>query len=153
MLFRSGKTTVFNYLTGSHRRVGNWGGVTVEKLEGIVEHNGYEITFVDLPGTYSLTAYSIEEIIARNFIVEEKPDIIVDIIDAGNLERNLSLAIQMIEMKEKFIFVLNMADMAKKQGLNINSSMLATLLGGPGVVTIESGGIGANAIVDEVVEV
>lgn len=149
----SGKTTIFNHLTGSRQKVGNWGGVTVEKVEGTVEHKGYEITFVDLPGTYSLTAYSIEEIIARNFIVDEKPDVIIDIIDAGNLERNLYLAVQMIEMKGKFIFVLNMADMAKKQGLKIDGDKLATLLGGPVVFTIGNRGIGVDVILDKVVEV
>ena len=149
----SGKTTIFNHLTGSHQKVGNWGGVTVEKVEGVVEHKGYEISFVDLPGTYSLTAYSIEEIIARNFIVDEKPDVIIDIIDAGNLERNLYLAIQMIEMKGKFIFVLNMADMAKKQGLRINGDKLATLLGGPVIFTVGNRGIGVDVILDKVIEV
>lgn len=149
----SGKTSIFNHLTGSHQKVGNWGGVTVEKVEGTVEHKGYEITFVDLPGTYSLTAYSIEEIIARNFIVDEKPDVIVDILDAGNLERNLYLAVQMIEMKGKFIFVLNMADMAKKQGVKIDGDKLATLLGGPVIFTVGNRGIGVDVILDKVVEV
>lgn len=149
----SGKTTIFNHLTGSHQKVGNWGGVTVEKVEGTVEHRGYEIVFVDLPGTYSLTAYSLEEIIARNFIVDEKPDVIVDIIDAGNLERNLYLAVQLIEMKGKFIFVLNMADMAKKQGLIIDGDKLATLLGGPVIFTVGNKGIGIDEILDKVVDV
>ena len=149
----SGKTTIFNHLTGSHQKVGNWGGVTVEKIEGTVEYKGYEITFVDLPGTYSLTAYSIEEIIARNFIVDEKPDVIIDIIDAGNLERNLYLAVQMIEMKGKFIFVLNMADMAKKQGLKIDGNILSTLLGGPIIFTVGNKGIGVDVILDKVIDV
>ncbi len=149
----SGKTTIFNELTGSRQKVGNWGGVTVEKKEGIVEHKGYRITFVDLPGTYSLTAYSLEEIIARNFIVEEKPDVVIDVIDAGNLERNLYLAVQMIEMGGKIIFVLNMADMAEKQGLVINNEKLATLLGGPVVFTVGHRGRGITQILDEVVKV
>ncbi len=149
----SGKTTIFNFLTGSHQKVGNWGGVTVEKVEGTVEHRGYEIVFVDLPGTYSLTAYSIEEIIARNFIVDEKPDVIIDIIDAGNLERNLYLAVQLIEMKGKFIFVLNMADMARKQGLIIDGEKLATLLGGPVIFTVGNKGVGIEKILDKVVDV
>jgi len=116
----SGKTTIFNELTGSRQKVGNWGGVTVEKKEGRVDCGGYSIVFVDLPGTYSLSAYSMEEIIARNFIVYEKPDVVIDIIDAGNLERNLYLAVQMIEMGGKNIFVLNMADMAEKKGIDTN---------------------------------
>jgi ferrous iron transport protein B len=149
----SGKTTIFNELTGSRQRVGNWGGVTVEKKEGIVEHREYRIVFVDLPGTYSLTAYSLEEIIARNFIVNEKPDVVVDVIDAGNLERNLYLAVQLIEMGGKFVFVLNMADMAEKQGLLIHREKLATLLGGPVVFTIGHRGKGITELLDEVVKV
>ncbi len=149
----SGKTTIFNYLTGSHQRVGNWGGVTVEKIEGSVEHRGYEIVFVDLPGTYSLTAYSMEEIIARDFIVEDKPDVVVDILDASNLERNMYLAVQMIEMKGRFIFVLNMADMAEKQGIKIDAERLSTLIGGPVIFTVGNKGIGVKDILDKVVEV
>ncbi len=149
----SGKTTVFNELTGSRQKVGNWGGVTVEKKEGIVEYGGYTITFVDLPGTYSMTAYSLEEIIARNFIMDDKPDVVIDIIDAGNLERNLYLAVQLIEMGGKFIFVLNMADMAEKQGLVIDSEKLATLLGGPVVFTVGNRGKGIRQLLDEVIRV
>jgi len=149
----SGKTTIFNEITGSRQKVGNWSGVTVEKIEGSVNYNGYHMVFVDLPGTYSLTAYSIEEIIARNFIVDEKPDVVIDIIDAGNLERNLYLAVQMIEMGGNFIFVLNMADMAKKQGLIIDAQKLASFLGGPVLFTVGNRGIGIRAILDEVIEV
>ncbi len=149
----SGKTTIFNALTGSRQKVGNWGGVTVEKKEGIVEHKGYSIVFVDLPGTYSMSAYSLEEIIARNFIVDEKPDVVIDIIDAGNLERNLYLAVQLIEMGGKFIFVLNMADMAEKQGLMIDNDKLATLIGGPVIFTVGNRGKGIKEILDKVVEV
>ncbi len=149
----SGKTTIFNELTGSRQKVGNWSGVTVEKIEGTVNYNGYHIVFVDLPGTYSLTAYSIEEIIARNFIVEEKPDVAIDIIDAGNLERNLYLAVQMIELGGNFIFVLNMADMAKKQGLIIDADKLGSFLGGPVLFTVGNRGIGVKAILDGVIDV
>jgi len=91
----SGKTTVFNNLTGSHQHVGNWPGVTVEKKEGSCSYQGYNVRVVDLPGVYSLTAYSPDEVVARNFIVEEKPDAVVDIVDASNLERNLYLAVQL----------------------------------------------------------
>jgi ferrous iron transport protein B len=149
----SGKTTIFNELTGSRQKVGNWSGVTVEKIEGTVNYNGYHIVFVDLPGTYSLTAYSIEEIIARNFIVEEKPDVVIDIIDAGNLERNLYLAIQMIELGGNFIFVLNMADMSRKQGLVIDADKLGSFLGGPVLFTVGNRGIGVKAILDGVIDV
>lgn len=149
----SGKTTIFNKLTGSRQKVGNWGGVTVEKKEGSVKYNGYQIIFIDLPGTYSLTAYSLEEIIARNFIVDEKPDVVIDIIDAGNLERNLYLAVQMIEMGGNFIFVLNMADIADKQGLVIDADKLGSFLGGPVVFTVGNRGIGVKSILDKVIEV
>jgi len=149
----SGKTTIFNALTGSRQRVGNWSGVTVEKKEGKVSYKGYEIVFVDLPGTYSLTAYSLEEIIARNFIVYEKPDVILDVIDAGNLERNLYLAVQLIEMGGKLIFALNMADMAEKQGLAIDTDKLETLLGGPVIFTVGNKGTGVKDILEKAVRV
>ena len=91
----SGKTTVFNNLTGAHQHVGNWPGVTIEKKEGSYHYQGYSVKVVDLPGVYSLTAYSLDEVIARNFIVEGKPDVVVDIVDASNLERNLYLTVQL----------------------------------------------------------
>ena len=91
----SGKTTIFNNLTGAKQHVGNYPGVTVERKEGYSRYDGHEIMFVDLPGTYSLTAYSAEELVARNFIVDEKPDVVVDIIDSSNLERNLYLTVQL----------------------------------------------------------
>jgi ferrous iron transport protein B len=149
----SGKTTIFNELTGSRQKVGNWGGVTVEKIEGSVNYNGYGIVFVDLPGTYSLSAYSLEEIIARNFIVDEKPDVVVDILDAGNLERNLYLAVQLIELGGRFIFVLNMADMASRQGLVIDPGKISAFLGGPVLFTVGNRGVGVKAILDKVVEI
>ncbi|UCB45626.1 MAG: ferrous iron transport protein B [Spirochaetota bacterium] len=149
----SGKTTIFNELTGSRQKVGNWGGVTVEKIEGNVNYNGYSIVFVDLPGTYSLSAYSLEEIIARNYIVDNKPDVVIDIIDAGSLERNLYLAVQMIELGGKFIFVLNMADMAEKQGLVIDPEKISAFLGGPVLFTVGNRGIGVQAILEKVVEI
>ncbi|HEB33385.1 MAG TPA: ferrous iron transport protein B, partial [Spirochaetes bacterium] len=149
----SGKTTIFNELTGSRQKVGNWGGVTVEKKEGVVDYGGYSIVFVDLPGTYSLSAYSMEEIIARNFIVYETPDVVIDIIDAGNLERNLYLAVQMIEMGQKNIFVLNMADMAGKKGIDIDREKLGSLLGGPVIFTVGNRGVGISEILETVIHV
>jgi len=106
----SGKTTVFNNLTGTRQKVGNWPGVTVEKKEGHVSRNGYDLTIVDLPGTYSLTPFSIEEVVARNFLLDERPDVVIDIIDASNLERSLYLATQIRELDCKVLFALNMAD-------------------------------------------
>ncbi len=104
----SGKSTVFNNLTGAHQHVGNYPGVTVEKKEGYLKYKDYQITVVDLPGTYSLTAYSLDEVVARNFILEEKPDIVVDVIDSSNLERNLYLACQFMEMGIPLILAFNM---------------------------------------------
>jgi small GTP-binding protein len=92
----SGKTTIFNNITGAHQSVGNWPGVTVEKKSGLVKYKDREIEVVDLPGIYSLTAYSMEEIVARNFLINEKPDVVIDIVDAANLERNLYLAVQFL---------------------------------------------------------
>ncbi len=127
----AGKTTIFNNLTGTRQKVGNWPGVTVEKKEGHLTTNGYTLTVVDLPGTYSLTAYSIEEIVARNFILDEKPDVVVDVIDASNLERNLYLATQLRELDTKVIFVLNMEDVARQRGAQIDGDKLAELLDVP----------------------
>ena len=94
----SGKTTIFNNLTGTRQKVGNWPGVTVEKKEGAIKYAGYDLKIIDLPGTYSLTPFSIEEIVARDYILEERPDVVIDIIDASNLERSLYLATQLREI-------------------------------------------------------
>ena len=103
----SGKTTVFNNLTGARQYVGNWPGVTVEKREGSLTFEGRRVKVVDLPGVYSLTAYSLDEVIARNFIVEGKPDVVVDVVDASNLERNLYLSMQLLEMDAKMVMAVH----------------------------------------------
>jgi len=149
----SGKTTIFNNLTGTRQHVGNWPGVTVEKKVGTVIHNGHRLRVVDLPGTYSLTAYSIEEIVARRFLVDSKPDVVVDIIDASNLERNLYLATQLIEMGVKLILALNMADVAQARGHQIDADSLGTLLGVPVVFTIGTKNQGMKDLLDKVLEV
>jgi len=149
----SGKTTIFNNLTGTRQHVGNWPGVTVEKKVGTVVHNGYRLRVVDLPGTYSLTAYSIEEIVARRFLVDEKPDVVVDIVDASNLERNLYLATQLIELGLKLILVLNMADVAQSRGHQIDAGSLGKLLGVPVVFTVGTKNVGMKDLLDRVVEV
>jgi len=127
----SGKTTVFNNLTGAHQHVGNYPGVTVEKKAGRRQYSGLDIKIIDLPGTYSLTAYSIEEMVARNFIIEDKPDIVVDIIDASNLERNLYLATQLMELDVPLVLVFNMSDIAHQRGIEFNLKYLSELLGTP----------------------
>lgn len=148
----SGKTTIYNALTGARQHIGNYPGVTVEKKESAVEHNGIKIKFVDLPGTYSLTAYSVEETVARNFIIEEKPDAVVDIIDSSNLERNLYLAVQLMELRVPLVLVFNMADMAKNMGLKIDTAHLSKLLGAPIVEAVGSKGDGIKNILEKAIE-
>jgi ferrous iron transport protein B len=149
----SGKTTIFNNLTGTRQHVGNWPGVTVEKKEGTILHSGHHLRIVDLPGTYSLTAYSVEEIIARRFLVDQKPDVVVDIVDASNLERNLYLATQLIELGVKVVLVLNMADVAHARGYQIDSETLGTLLGVPVVFTVGKRNEGTTELLNRVVQV
>jgi len=149
----SGKSTIFNNLTGTRQKIGNWPGVTVEKKEGHVAANGYDLTIVDLPGTYSLTAYSIEEIVARNFILDEKPDVVVNVIDASNLERNLYLATQLRELDTKVIFVLNMADVARERGAKIDRDKLSTLLDVPVVFTVGNRNEGTQDLLQAIISV
>lgn len=132
----SGKTTVFNNLTGARQHVGNYPGVTVEKKEGYRRFKDYELAIIDLPGTYSLTAYSPEEVVARNFVVQDKPDVVIDILDASNLERNLYLATQLLELEMPMVLALNMADVAESWGIKINDGLLAQRLGIPVVRTV-----------------
>jgi len=149
----SGKTTLFNELTGARQHVGNYPGVTVEKKEGTYVYDGHHIHIVDLPGAYSLTAYSLEEVVARNFLINEKPDVVIDIIDSSNLERNLYLAIQFLEMGIPLCIALNMIDVAKKRGIKINAEKLSTLLGVPVVPTIARTGEGKNNLIDAAIKV
>lgn len=124
-----GKTTLFNALTGTRQHVGNWPGVTVEKKEGILKFDGEEHVIVDLPGTYSLGAYSEDEMVARNFIVEEKPDVVINVVDATNLERNLYLTTQLIEMGVNVVLALNMIDEVKEKNIIIDTKELSNKLG------------------------
>ncbi len=149
----AGKTTIFNHLTGARQKVGNWSGVTVEKKEGSLEYRGTRIKVVDLPGIYSLTAYSVEEIVARDFILEERPDVVVDIIDASNLERNLYLATQLIELNIPLVFAMNMVDVARARGIMTDFPQLSRLLGVPIVETVGTRGMGIDELLDTVLEV
>ncbi len=149
----AGKTTIFNHLTGARQKVGNWPGVTVEKKEGSCHHQGHNLRIVDLPGIYSLTAYSVEEIVARDFILEEKPDVVIDVIDASNLERNLYLATQLIELNIRLVFAMNMVDVAKARGIQVDFDHLATLLGVPIVKTIGTKGQGLDELLDTAIRV
>src|SRR4030042_5280115 len=149
----SGKSTVFNHLTGAHQHVGNWLGKTVEKKEGSLNYQGYHIKVVDLPGVYSLTAYSLDEIIARDFVVEERPDVVVDIVDASNLERNLYLAVQLLEMGARLVVALNLMDQAELKGYVIDVPRLSELLGVPVVPMVASHNRGIDELLREIVNV
>jgi len=149
----SGKTTIFNNLTGARQHVGNWPGVTVEKKEGTLRWGNYLLRVVDLPGTYSLSAHSIDELIARNFVVEERPDVVVDIVDASNLERNLYLALQFMELEARLVIALNMMDVAESRGLRIDVKGLEKFLGVPVVPTVATKKIGMEELVRAIIAV
>jgi ferrous iron transport protein B len=149
----SGKTTIFNNLTGLRQHVGNYPGVTVEKRSSDIHYKDYNIQIIDLPGIYSLTAFSEEEIVARNFILVEKPDIIVNIIDSSNLERNLYLTVQLLEIGVPLVLDFNMADVAKKKGQGVDHKLLSELLGAPIIETIGPKGKGTGDILDAVIKV
>ncbi len=147
-----GKTTIFNNLTGARQKVGNWPGVTIEKKEGLLKYRQYSLRVVDLPGTYSLTPFSMEEITTRDFIIQEAPDIVINIIDASNLERSLFLALQVMELGRPVLFVLNMADMAEARGMRINEKKLAALLDVPVVFTVGNKNKGMDRLIDAAIK-
>jgi len=147
----SGKTTLFNSLTGARQHVGNYPGVTVEKKEGSCNHREHRVHIVDLPGTYSLTAYSTEELVARNFLADRKPDVVIDIADASNLERNLYLTVQLLEMGVPLILSLNMIDVARNRGIEIDAQKLSELLGVPAIMTVARSGRGKAALMEAAV--
>ena len=149
----SGKTTVFNALTGTRQHVGNYPGVTVDKKEGSCSHKGYEIKLVDLPGTYSLSAFSIEEIVARDFIVDEHPDVVVDIIDSSNIERNLYLATQLVEMNLPLVLAFNMSDIALQRGIVFDNDQLSGFFNAPIVPIIGNKGKGLDSLLDVIIEI
>ena len=148
----SGKTSIFNQLTGARQHVGNYPGVTVEKKQGICRYKDYEITFVDLPGTYSLTAYTTEELVARNFIIDEHPDVVVDIIDASGIERNLYLATQLIELNVPLVMAFNMSDIAEQKGMVFDIEQLSRLLEAKIVKTVGNKGKGKTELLDAIIE-
>ena len=142
-----GKSTLFNALTGSHQHVGNWPGKTVEKKEGNLTVRGQEVVVVDLPGTYSLSAYSVEEMIARDFLVDARPNAVVAVVDASNLERNLYLVTQLLELEIPLILVLNMSDTARSRQLVIDNDKLSAQFGHiPVVEMVGNRGIGMDAL-------
>jgi len=147
-----GKSLIFNDLTGGRAHVGNWPGKTVEKKEGRCQHKGEEIEIIDLPGIYSLTAHSIDELIARNYIVKEKPDVVVDIVDASNLERNLYLTLQLLELEANVVIALNKYDIAKSLGYEIDVDALSRMLGVPVVPTVATTKEGIKDLLDAIIE-
>lgn len=144
----SGKTTLFNALTGAHHKVGNYPGVTVEKREGERVRAGRAYRFIDLPGVYSLTAYSMDEVVTRDFLLDEKPDVIVDVLDSTNLERHLYLCLQIQELGLPVVGALNMSDEAEAKGLRIDEAALSAILGVPMAKTVGPKGGGADALLD-----
>ncbi|MBI5518818.1 MAG: ferrous iron transport protein B [Desulfovibrio sp.] len=146
-----GKTTLFNALTGSHQHVGNWPGVTVEKKMGHARHGELELDVVDLPGTYSLTAYSEEEKAARRFLIEDRPAAVVDVLTADALERNLYLAVQIMELGVPVVLALNMMDEVRKRGKDIDTGLLTRLTGCPAVETVARQGKGRREILEAAV--
>jgi len=147
-----GKSAIFNQLTGLNQTVGNWPGKTVERAEGTLHFKGYTIRVVDLPGTYSLSAYSMEEMVSRDYIAVEKPDVVVNIVDASALERNLYLTIQLLELKVPLVIALNQVDFAAKRGITVNAERLSEILGVPVVPTIATAGIGLQELLLKVAE-
>jgi ferrous iron transport protein B len=144
----SGKTSLFNALTGAHHKVGNYPGVTVEKLEGVINRNGRQYHLIDLPGIYGLTAYSIDEVVARDFILDEKPDLIIDVLDSTNLERNLYLCLQFQELGIPVVGALNMTDEAVSKGIRLDEKTLSASLGIPMVKTVGTKGRGVEDLLD-----
>ncbi|MBU1157004.1 MAG: ferrous iron transport protein B [Proteobacteria bacterium] len=148
----SGKTSMFNAITGARQHVGNYPGVTVEKKWGHISLNGHDLEIVDLPGTYSLTAYSMEELVARDYLIKQKPDVVIDVVDAANLERNLYLAVQFMELGVPLVIALNMMDVAEGRGLKIDPDKLSRLMGVPVVPTVARKGKGVKQLLGEAVE-
>ncbi|MEM2677011.1 MAG: ferrous iron transport protein B [Candidatus Bathyarchaeia archaeon] len=148
-----GKSVIFNQLTGLNQVVGNWPGKTVERAEGTLHFKGYTIRVIDLPGIYSLSTFSIEEIVSRDYIAVEKPDIIINVVDASALERNLYFTLQLLELEAPMVMALNQVDYAAKKGIRINAEKLSKILGVPVVPTVAITGSGINELLTTVIAV
>jgi len=149
----TGKSTFFNQVTGASQHVGNWPGKTVEKVEGFVKFGMYDIHILDLPGTYSLSAYSEEEMVAREYIAVHKPDVVLNIIDASAIERNLYLTVQLLELEAPLVVALNMIDVAAKKGFKINVERFSEFLGVPVIPMVAISGRGVGEALSKAVEV
>ena len=148
-----GKTSLFNMASGSHEHVGNYSGVTVDAKEGVFEHGGYRFVITDLPGTYSLSAYSPEELYVRRNLIEDMPDVVVNVVDSSNLQRNLYLTTQLIDMNLRVVMALNMYDELKAKGDKLDIQQLGYLLGMPVVPTVSRTGEGLEKLFDTVVQI
>jgi len=148
-----GKTTLFNYASGSHERVGNYSGVTVDAKEAVLKKNGYTFKIVDLPGTYSITEYSPEELYVRMHITEKMPDIVINVIDSSNLKRNLFLTTQLIDMNIKVVIALNMYDELEKKGVTFDYEGLGKMMGIPIIPTVASKGKGVDELFEKLIDV
>lgn len=148
-----GKSVIFNQLTGLHQHIGNWPGKTVEKAEGTLHFKGYTIDIIDLPGIYSLSTFSIEELVSREYIATEKPDLVINVVDASLLERNLFFTLQLLELETPLLIALNQVDMAKKKGIIVDYEKAEKLLGVPVVPTVAVSGKGIYGMLETAIEV
>ena len=148
-----GKSVLFNHLTGLHQHIGNWPGKTVERAEGTLHFKGYTIEIIDLPGIYSLSTYSIEELVSREYIIDEKPDLVINVVDASLIERNLFFTLQLIELGTPLLIALNQMDLAKRKGIAIATDKLEELLGVPVIPMVAVKGIGIYDLLDKAIEV
>ena len=148
-----GKSVIFNQLTGLHQHIGNWPGKTVEKAEGTLHFKGHTIDIIDLPGIYSLSTFSMEELVSREYIATEKPDLVINVVDASLLERNLFFTLQLLELETPMIVALNQIDMAKKKGILIDYKKAENILGIPIVPTVAVSGKGIYEMLETAIEV
>jgi ferrous iron transport protein B len=147
-----GKSAIFNQLTGLNQIIGNWPGKTVERAEGTLHYSGYTIRILDLPGIYSLTTFSLEELISREYIAKEKPDLVINVIDATALERNLFFTLQLLELETPVIIALNQIDLAEKKGIITDYEKMQSLLGVPVIPTVAIKGIGIESLIKKAIE-
>ncbi|MFZ2340301.1 MAG: ferrous iron transport protein B [Bacteroidales bacterium] len=148
----SGKSTVFNFLTGLHQHIGNWAGKTIEKREGTLFYKDHIVDVLDLPGIYSLTTVSDEELISREYIIKQNPDWVINIVDSTNLERSLIFTLQLLELERPVIIALNMSDLAKRKGITVDAKKLQNILNVPVIPTVASRGSGLTKIIDRAID-
>jgi ferrous iron transport protein B len=147
-----GKSVIFNFLTGLHQHIGNWPGKTVERMEGTLHFRGYTIDIVDLPGIYSLSTYSLEELVSRKYIAVERPDVVINVVDVSVLERNLFFTLQLMELETPMVIALNQMDMAKSKGIKVDLKNLEHLLGIPVMPTVAVKGVGIAKLLEKAIE-